>query len=848
MDKNPILILCLVFLVYSSTGAAIFRVVLDVVEVSIDPEDPGPDDNVLFIAQYNFEVPEKHLWLYVNDEKVEECEASMCRFMGGPYPNGFKFFVEFLDANGDEKVSDEIVVELGEIPELPDEDEDGIIDSLDNCPKTPNEGQEDGDDDDVGDVCDNCPDVENPGQEESDKKKVCGPGATPSQTICQVKGDGYGDACDTCPTTYDTDQTDTDGDGVGDVCDTCPNTSSQSQVDSDGDGLGDACDNCLLVENPDQADTDTIRICPESLEGTDACPTEDGVGDVCDNCPDVYNPDQLDPDEDGVGGQCDNCPYYNPDQMDSDNDGQPDGCDCDDGMMGPSEFGVDCGAGCPKCEGCIPIVYSQDPECAVDIVFVPDEDYGLNVPAFLDDVKVLIEEGYYKTTEVAANKDKFNFYYVPEFGDYQSFCAKFEFPDRYYQDCDAIADVSAIVFSGEERACADGGKSFSADADPTRAKVVVHETGHIVFGLSDEYAGYGGGYWDGAPNVFTSLSQCNQNSVNPSDCYNFCPENKCWPEADDTESIQKCEDWWINEKDLPDRLYECSCEAFVEHFNLSPSECSAGNPNDDDECPPKFRDLWKNRFNISADKLTVTSTSWGKIDPQTAVEICVDGGDGWWKSDDGACRMASGAYGSYFDGDCKDQVDTILSEIPSCMPGKIAPDKKALLLKYLMTEGGVKFKGVEIIYSGTPSYFAKSGSYNVMTKASNGTPLSGVWVRDPRKFEGLDVDEFEPEVIIKDEAELTVYLPLEYGIETVEVENDKGEVVSSVDISDQIEEFCKGKDEIGCVPDDDAPAVKAPVEVAPEPSEDDLMPVILVLGGIVGILLLVFIIKIGFIK
>ena len=67
-------------------------------------------------------------------------------------------------------------------PVPPDSDQDGVIDTEDNCKDKPNKGQEDGDGDKIGDVCDNCPKLSNPLQSDSD-------------------GDGAGDACDMaiCP-------------------------------------------------------------------------------------------------------------------------------------------------------------------------------------------------------------------------------------------------------------------------------------------------------------------------------------------------------------------------------------------------------------------------------------------------------------------------------------------------------------------------------------------------------------------------------------------------------------------------------------------------------------------------
>jgi hypothetical protein len=61
-----------------------------------------------------------------------------------------------------------------------DEDEDGVLNGPDNCPFTPNPGQEDLERDGWGNVCDNCPFAENPDQVDLDN-------------------DGIGDPCDPDP-------------------------------------------------------------------------------------------------------------------------------------------------------------------------------------------------------------------------------------------------------------------------------------------------------------------------------------------------------------------------------------------------------------------------------------------------------------------------------------------------------------------------------------------------------------------------------------------------------------------------------------------------------------------------
>ncbi len=74
-----------------------------------------------------------------------------------------------------------------------DDDNDGILNTIDNCIAIANPNQEDTDNDGVGDVCD---------------------GSDPNDN----DGDGIANAIDNCPNTANTNQQDIDNNGVGDAC------------------------------------------------------------------------------------------------------------------------------------------------------------------------------------------------------------------------------------------------------------------------------------------------------------------------------------------------------------------------------------------------------------------------------------------------------------------------------------------------------------------------------------------------------------------------------------------------------------------------------------------------------
>ena len=256
-----------------------------------------------------------------------------------------------------------------------DQDNDGLTDGMDNCPRVPNFDQIDSDGDGIGNECDDDDDNDGIGDGWDD----CTPGEmnwySSPETDHDTDGcqdlsedidddeDGIFDHLDTCPegpigwvSTINNDQNqdgcedvDTDGDGYVDQLDVCPSL-IDDQSDLDGDGLGDACD--------EDIDGDGI------LNGEDNCPDDqeqwtstNALDHDFDGCTDEDR--DSDDDEDGVLDLFDSCPYgevrwnstedYDGDgcrdgleDTDEDDDSFSDDTDnCPRGMIGLAGIGMD---------------------------------------------------------------------------------------------------------------------------------------------------------------------------------------------------------------------------------------------------------------------------------------------------------------------------------------------------------------------------------------------------------------------------------------------------------------------------------------------------------------------------
>ncbi len=247
------------------------------------------------------------------------------------------------DKDGDGIIDSSLRICWPDVPpnEQPPSDpcEDGQTqDCIDNCPETPNPGQQDSDGNGIGDACE-C-DRDGDGIIDNGAA-ICWPGEEPPTEPCT--GGETEDCLDNCPDTANPGQEDSDNDGQGDACecdrdgdgvidnpalvcwpdlppgeepptepcadgqtddclDNCPDTANGDQDDFDGDGIGDDCD--CDVDGDTVVDSTSPDCWPGGDVPNDTC-DEDETQDCIDNCPRTPNTDQADLDNDGVGDDCD---------------------------------------------------------------------------------------------------------------------------------------------------------------------------------------------------------------------------------------------------------------------------------------------------------------------------------------------------------------------------------------------------------------------------------------------------------------------------------------------------------------------------------------------------------------
>ena len=168
----------------------------------------------------------------------------------------------------------------------------------------------------------------------------------------------------------------------------------------------------------------------------------------------------------------------------------------------------------------IPLYGHGEPLDRVDICFVPDEDYNQNWTGFLADIEDLVYNGYFLNDMVKDYRDNWYFYYTRNEGDANETPRRLDLPSQTSSMTNI--DVFAILHNTYFRD-ARLGNTFSTE--PVNIGTAVHETGHAVFNLADEYC-CDGGYWELSEfsNLYDTLTECQTHN-----------RQRNWPENDCTE-------------------------------------------------------------------------------------------------------------------------------------------------------------------------------------------------------------------------------------------------------------------------------------------------------------------------
>lgn len=155
----------------------------------------------------------------------------------------------------------------------------------------------------------------------------------------------------------------------------------------------------------------------------------------------------------------------------------------------------------------IPVRLKGDTASKLDAVFIPDTD--ITLADFRDQLDEVMEL-YFRYDEIRTWRGLHNFYYSSRQGNYEEGC-NFTNPTNM-ANLLAVADTVAILHATDLRDCRSGTRmSSEIDYD----KTLIHETGHALFGLADEYC-CDSSYFTQAcsKNLYATLASCQSDAPN----------------------------------------------------------------------------------------------------------------------------------------------------------------------------------------------------------------------------------------------------------------------------------------------------------------------------------------------
>ncbi len=210
----------------------------------------------------------------------------------------------------------------------------------------------------------------------------------------------------------------------------------------------------------------------------------------------------------------------------------------------------------------------------LNVCFFMDTDYQNNWPLFLEDITGLIYDGYHENNMIEQDKDMWGFYYTKQVGDGKGISAdcfnESKYPvfvtDSIIDGIDAFGLIHREEYS--DGAYMYGNLTYMAHnmftSEFYNYGTAIHETGHAIFRLNDEYQGCICFEAGKESNVFSKKSDCQAfnrlNGFPPEDCTELTHGNGT--------------KWYLSERYALFSTEE-KCESFNRDNGFPESECSA---------------------------------------------------------------------------------------------------------------------------------------------------------------------------------------------------------------------------------------------------------------------------------
>jgi hypothetical protein len=328
--------------------------------------------------------------------------------------------------------------------------------------------------------------------------------------------------------------------------------------------------------------------------------------------------------------------------------------------------------GWPTNKLCIPVYKTGDADDKIDLTFIKDVDYGNSNAAWSEFISDVEDKAYNRLFEVEPiDKEflKFNIYILKVEGSHDGCGSP---PDEYYEEC-SFSNASAVLHKTNITDCASIG-NHHCSAEGHNTKAFLHETGHAIWGLADEYK---------------------DNRYSCTSYFEPDPHGNIWDSLADAQAEAAANGW---------------NQANIKHF-----------------CPPVNNpdcDKHDNENDCINDGCRWYEDQGKCLDPNH----CCGTGNGWYKICHDVDIMENGMLEDEYGIACKARINWILStQIPDLEDAADLSDEsavdekeeavrdkeKTLLLKMVSKADNIEFVSAKIIYNKAPKPVFPETGYRV---------------------------------------------------------------------------------------------------------------------------------------